>query len=123
MGGKGYEAADDWAALVAWSVIAANALRMLKGSVSDALDRSAPAAIRDAINEAATGVHGVERIEKCIVRKSGIYFFVELHVEIVPSVTIREGHRIGHEVKSALLSSNSRIKDAMVHLEPATEPD
>ena len=123
IGGKGYEAADDWGALVACSVIVANALRMLKGSVSDALDRSAPAAIRDAITEAATSVHGVERIEKCIVRKSGIYFFVELHVEIGPSVTIREGHRIGHEVKSALLSSDLRIKDVIVHLEPAAEPD
>jgi divalent metal cation (Fe/Co/Zn/Cd) transporter len=45
--------------------------------------------------------------------------FVELHVEVDPSVTIREGHRIGHQVKAALIAANPRIQDVIVHLEPA----
>lgn len=53
--------------------------------------------------------------------EGGIGLFVELHVEVDPSATIREGHRIGHEVKAALISSNSRIQDVIVHLEPAEE--
>jgi divalent metal cation (Fe/Co/Zn/Cd) transporter len=62
---------------------------------------------------------GVRRIEKCLVRKSGISLFVELHVEVDPSTTILEGHRIGHQVKAALMASNARIQDVLVHLEPA----
>jgi divalent metal cation (Fe/Co/Zn/Cd) transporter len=61
----------------------------------------------------------VRRIEKCLIRKSGIGLFVELHVEVDPSLTIRDGHRVGHQVKAALISGNSRIQDVIVHLEPA----
>src|SRR6267143_1557187 len=85
IGGKGWEMADDWGALAAWSVIVTNAFRIVK----------------------------------CLVRKSGTNLFVELHVEVDPSVTIREGHRIGHQVKAALIAANPRIQDVMVHLEPA----
>ena len=120
IGGKGYEMADDWGALVACSVIVANGLLILKTSLSDTLDRAAAPEIRQTIMETGVSIPGVERIEKCLVRKSGSDLFVELHVEVAPLTTIREGHRIAHEVKAALMNGNSRIKDVMVHLEPAS---
>jgi cation diffusion facilitator family transporter len=120
IGGKGYEMADDWGALVACSVIVANGFRILKTSFSDTLDRTADPEIRHAIRETGASVPGVERIEKCLVRKSGIDLFVELHVEVAPLTTIRDGHRIAHQVKAVLMQSHSRIKDVVVHLEPAS---
>jgi len=119
IGGKGWEMADDWGALAACSVIVTNAFRIVKGSVYDATDPAASPLLRDPICTAAANQPGVRRIEKCLVRKSGTNLFVELHVEVDPSVTIREGHRIGHQVKAALIAANPRIQDVMVHLEPA----
>jgi len=119
IGGKGWEMADDWGALAACSVIVTNAFRIVKGSVYDATDPAASPLLRDPICAAAANQPGVERIEKCLVRKSGTNLFVELHVEVDPSVTIREGHRIGHQVKAALIAANPRIQDVIVHLEPA----
>ena len=119
IGGKGWEMADDWGALAACSVIVTNAFRIVRASVYDATDRAVSAQVRDSISAAAANQPGVQRIEKCLVRKSGVGLFVELHVEVDPSVTIREGHRIGHQVKAALISGNSRIQDVIVHLEPA----
>ena len=84
------------------------------------LDRAAAPEIRQTIIETGVSVPGVERIEKCLVRKSGVDLFVELHVEGAPLTTIREGHRPAHEVKAALMNGNSRIKHVMVHLEPAS---
>jgi cation diffusion facilitator family transporter len=121
IGGKGYEAADDWGALAACSVITVNAFLILKTSAYDALDRTVPPNVRDSISTVAASLPGVQRIEKCLVRKSGIRLFVELHVEVDPSVTIRDGHRIGHQVKSALIASDPRIQDVIVHLEPTDE--
>jgi cation diffusion facilitator family transporter len=118
IGGKGWEMADDWGALAACSVIVTNAFRIIKASVYDATDRAVSAEVRDSISAAATNQPGVQRIEKCLVRKSGTKLFVELHVEINPSITIKEGHEIGHRVKAALLAANERIQDVMVHLEP-----
>jgi cation diffusion facilitator family transporter len=119
IGGKGWEMADDWGALAACVVISANALLILKSSADDATDRAVAPELRNAISAAAAVQPGVQRIEKCVVRKSGISLFVELHVEVDPSTTIVEGHRIGHEVKAALIASNNRIQDVIVHLEPA----
>jgi cation diffusion facilitator family transporter len=118
IGGKGWEMADDWGALAACVVIVTNAFLIMRASVYDAIDRAASPQIRDLISGAAASQPGVQRIEKCVVRKSGTSLFVELHVEVDPSVTIWEGHRIGHQVKAALISGNSRIQDVIVHLEP-----
>ncbi len=43
----------------------------------------------------------VQRIEKCLARKNGVSLFVEVD----PSVTILDGHRIGDEVNAALMES------------------
>ena len=69
----------------------------------------------------ARTVAGVEGIEKCRVRKSGIGMFVEIHVWVDPAMTVAEGHALGHEVKDALIAEEPlRILDAVVHLEPAS---
>jgi Dimerisation domain of Zinc Transporter len=105
--------------VAACSVIVTNTFRIVKGSVYDVTDPAASPLLRDPICAAAANQPGVQRIEKCLVRKSGTNLFVELHVEVDPSVTIREGHRIGHQVKAALIAANPRIQDVIVHLEPA----
>jgi len=119
IGGKGWEMADDWGALAACSVIVTNAFRIVRASVYDATDRAVSPQLRESICTAAANQPRVRRIEKCLIRKSGTGLFVELHVEVDPSLTIRDGHRIGHQVKAALISGNSRIQDVIVHLEPA----
>src|SRR5882762_4512678 len=119
IGGKGWEMADDWGALAACSVIVTNAFRIVRASVYDATDRAVSPQLRESICTAAANQPGVRRIEKCLIRKSGTGLFVELHVEVDPSLTISEGHRIGHQVKAALISGNTRIQDVIVHLEPA----
>lgn len=119
IGGKGWEMADDWGALAACSVIVTNAFLIVKRSVYDATDRAVSPLVVDSIRAAAADQPGVQRIEKCLVRKSGADLFVELHVEVDPSVTILEGHRLGHQVKAALIAGNPRIQDVIVHLEPA----
>src|SRR5882672_2099264 len=106
IGGKGWEMADDWGALAACSVIVTNAFLILQRSVCDATDRAPSRLLVDSIRAAAANQPGVQRIEKCLVRKSGTNLFVELHVEVDPSVTIREGHAMGHQVKAALIAAN-----------------
>jgi cation diffusion facilitator family transporter len=119
IGGKGWEMADDWGALAACVVISINAFMILKSSAYDATDRAVAPELRDSIVAIAAAQPGVQRIEKCLVRKSGIGLFVELHVEVDPSTTILEGHKFGHKVKETLIASNPRIQDVIVHLEPA----
>ncbi len=84
IGGKGYEMADDWGALIACVVIAANGVRILKSSFLDTVDRTVVPEVRRTMMETGTAIAGVTGIEKCLVRKSGIDLFVELHIEVAP---------------------------------------
>jgi divalent metal cation (Fe/Co/Zn/Cd) transporter len=39
------------------------------------------------------------------------------------SLSVREGHRIAHEVKNTLRSTYPRITEVLVHIEPTGGPD
>jgi cation diffusion facilitator family transporter len=118
IGGPGFEPADDWAALVACGVIAVGGLRLLWRSGREMLDRAPPVEFEQHVRALAGNVPGVLAIEKCKIRKSGLEYFVEIHVEVDGDATVRDGHDIARRVRGALTGSPHRIKDALVHIEP-----
>jgi divalent metal cation (Fe/Co/Zn/Cd) transporter len=71
------------------------------------------------IRRVARSVPGVIEIEKCRVRKMGLDFYVDLHVGVKDSISVREGHEIAHQVKAAIQQNDSRVADVLVHIEPA----
>ncbi len=121
VGGPGYEPADDWAALIACAVIAFNGLRLLRIAIRDLLDAAPEVEFIDQVRELAMSVKGVVALDKCRIRKSGMAYFVELHVEVDGDATVRAGHEIGGKVRSVLRNSPLRIADAFIHIEPASE--
>ena len=122
-GGKGYESADDWAALFAACVILVNGALLLRKAWRDIMDASLPERIVEEIREVARRVDGVSGIDMCRVRKSGLGMWVDIHVEVHGDMTVRDGHRIAHLVKDALLASGHNIMDVVVHMEPAKDPN
>ncbi len=122
IGGQGYEAADDWAALFACAVIARNGYRLLRGALRDVMDAAPAPAVEDRIREIAARVPGVDEVDKCLVRRSGLGYFVDIHIEVDGRVPVRDGHEIAHRVKNALMVSELTILDANVHVEPHPNP-
>ena len=122
IGGPGYEPADDWAALLACLVIGFSGIRLLRVSVREVLDAAPPAVFEQQVRELALQVPGVKAIEKCRIRKSGLRYFIEIHVEVDGQATVHEGHMIGGKVRRALRESPLKIADAFVHIEPWNEP-
>lgn len=118
LGGEGFEVADDWAALAACGIIAFNGATLLRGSLREVLDVSAPADVEYRIREVAAGVAGVAGIDQVRVRRSGLVFLVDIHIEVDPDMTVRDGHGIGHAVKDALVNSELPILDVLTHIEP-----
>jgi divalent metal cation (Fe/Co/Zn/Cd) transporter len=43
---------------------------------------------------------------------------VDLHVIVDGNLTVTTGHKIGHDVKDAIMSHNKNIRDVLVHIEP-----
>lgn len=118
IGGPGYEAADDWAALLACSVILFNGFRLLRPALDEVMDAAAPSEVEKQIRSIATGIEGVVEVEKCRIRKSGLGFLMDIHVVVNGDLPVREGHQIGHVVKERLLESLLPISDVIIHIEP-----
>jgi cation diffusion facilitator family transporter len=121
IGGKGYESADDWAALAACVVIAFNGIALARRALDDVMDVAVPREFEDRIRATAAAVPGVRGLEKCRIRKSGLVHLVDIHVEVDGALSVREGHDIAGAVKRALLESPHRVSDVLVHIEPAAE--
>jgi cation diffusion facilitator family transporter len=119
IGGIGWQSADDWAALFACAVIAANGVRLLRPAFYEIMDTAPRGKIVRSIRQTARSVPGVIDVEKCRARKMGLDFYVDLHVGVDGNISVHEGHAIAHRVKSAIQQSDSRIADVLVHIEPA----
>ncbi|MDB5020521.1 MAG: cobalt-zinc-cadmium resistance protein, partial [Pedobacter sp.] len=120
LGGKGYEGADDWAALLASGLIFYNAIQLLRPGLEEIMDAAPSEEIVAQVRTLAARVLEVKFIEKCYVRKMGFDYFVDLHIELDPNITVAEGHRISHLVKDQLMESELNIKDVLIHVEPYT---
>ena len=118
IGGPRWQSADDWAAIFACVVIAANGIRLLRPAFYEIMD-TAPRKIVKSICSVASSVPGVIEVEKCRARKMGLDFYVDLHVGVDGKISVHDGHEIAHRVKAAIQQSDSRIADVLVHIEPA----
>lgn len=118
IGGETWQGADNWAALFACGLIGANGYRLLNPALHEIMDTAPRGAIVDAVQNAAKSVPGVIEVEKCFIRKMGLSFYVDLHVGVNGNISVREGHRIAHDVKRAIQDSDARIADVLVHIEP-----
>src|SRR4051812_7790771 len=120
LGGERWRSADDWAALFACVVIAANGIRILRPALYEIMDTAPRGEIVEVVRGAAAAVPGVLEIEKCFLRKMGLSFYVDLHVGVDGMISVTEGHHIAHLVKRAIQQADPRIADVLVHIEPAT---
>ncbi len=120
IGGPGWEPADDWAALFACGLIGFNGYRLLIPGVQEALDAAPPPHLQQSVRTAAAAVPGVLELDQCRIRKMGLDFYVDLHVGVDAEMSVREGHRIAHEVKDAIRGRIPEVVDVLVHIEPAS---
>jgi cation diffusion facilitator family transporter len=123
IGGQGFESADDWAALIAVPVILFNAYRIFIPAINEVMDSAPPDNIHETICEAARRVEGVVALEKCLVRKMGFSYYVDLHVTVDGSLSVRKGHDIGRTVRQAIRKQNTHVADVLVHVEPSDLAD
>lgn len=117
-GGPRLAFADDAAAIVAGAIIAWNGWRLLRPALNELMDAAPATAVVADIRAAASAVPGVEAVEKCIVRKMGFQYFVDMHVEVDPLITVQAGHDIAHDVKNKVRDAVPSVYDVLVHIEP-----
>jgi len=118
IGGRGWEAADDWAALVAAILVAVNGVRTLRPAISGLMDEAPDTTIKVRAMEAACSVDGVRKVENLKLRRSGLGFYVDLHVQADPVISLEDAHEIAARVKYAILDAIPNAVNVLVHMEP-----
>jgi cation diffusion facilitator family transporter len=122
IGGSGWEAADDWAALCAGLVIIYNALKQAKPALWELTD-SAPEdpSLEAKVRAVAASQPEIIGIDKLHARKMGLSYYVDLHIVVHGQLSVRDGHRIAHAVEREILSALPQVSEVLVHVEPEEE--
>lgn len=116
--GKGYETADDWAALLASAFILYNAYKIFRPALGEIMDEHVHEDLVLQIRMIAVEVEGVKGTEKCLVRKAGTRYHVDLHASVDGTISVAKGHEIAHRLKDTLRSRLPQLADVLVHVEP-----
>lgn len=119
-GGRGWERADAWAALFASGIIIWNGARLLRPAVEELMDQSL--ATTDLVEETtrvAEARSGVYKVEKLLMRKMGLYYVADMHLEVDPEMTVRESHSLAHDVKEDVQRRLPQVVEVTIHVEPA----
>lgn len=109
---------DPAAALCVCGLLIMTSAKLFLSIATELMDQQADAETVAKVRSIAAEVAQVKEIEKLRVRKSGLEFFIEIHVQVDGQLTVAQGHRIGHEVKDRLLAKMPRVRDVHLHVEP-----
>lgn len=116
--GKGYEAADDWAALFAAGFILYNSYLIFRPALGEIMDEHLYDDLVDEIREVSHQVEGIIDTEKCFIRKAGMKYHVDLHARVNGNISVKEGHDIAHLLKDTLREEIPELGHVLIHIEP-----
>ncbi|MCO5252856.1 MAG: cation diffusion facilitator family transporter [Bacteroidia bacterium] len=116
--GKGFESADDWAALFSAGFIFYNAYRIFRPALGEIMDEHLYDDLVKNIRKISATIEGVIDTEKCLIRKTGTTYFADLHITVDAHITVKEGHDIAHALKEKLKVEIPQLEDILIHVEP-----
>jgi cation diffusion facilitator family transporter len=100
-------------------IVVLTGLRVVRDASLDLMDTMPDAGLTNEVRRVGLSVPGVVDVEKQRARKTGLQYHVDLHIEVDPSMTVRESHDIAHEVRGRILAELVWVADVLVHVEPA----
>lgn len=116
--GKGYESADDWAALFASFFILYNSYKIFRPALGEIMDEHVYDDLVAEIRKVASTVDGITGTEKCFIRKAGIIYHVDLHATVDAGITVKHGHHLAHQLKDTLRNKIPQLGHVLIHIEP-----
>lgn len=116
--GEGYETADDWAALLASVFILYNSYLIFRPALGEIMDEHQYDDLIEKIRTTALEVNGIKGTEKCFIRKSGMRYHVDLHAIVDGKLSVKEGHRLAHQLKDYLRTQIDQLGHILIHVEP-----
>jgi len=116
--GEGFEQADDWAALLAAVFILYNSYRIFRPALGEIMDEHVYHQLEEEIRDISMTVPGIRGTEKCLIRKAGMKYYIDLHAMVDAEISVKEGHIIAHRLQSGLMEKLPQVGYVLIHIEP-----
>jgi len=111
--------ADRYGGFIVGLIVLTTGVRIARDTVLQLMDTMPEDRLMHQIRDVATSVPGACRVEKCYARKTGLRYHVDLHLEVDPEMTVRQSHKVAHDVQQRIREQLDWVADVLVHVEPA----
>jgi cation diffusion facilitator family transporter len=111
--------ADHYGAFAVGLIVMFTGARVVRETGMQLMDTMPDPKLMELIREVAASVPGVDGVEKCYARKTGLKYHVDLHLEVDPEMTVRDSHDIAQRVRERIREELHWVADVLVHVEPA----
>lgn len=111
---------DKLIALAVTAIIGFEAFKIAKKSIDVLMEKRIPE-IEKLIVEEAAKHSKILYVHDINARDLGGYYIAEATIHLIPSLTLKEAHRIVHELEEAVRKRNPKIIKLIIHVEPEGE--
>ncbi len=119
--GPDYAWVDDVAAGLVGVAMVWESAQDIRSTSRELLDEMPPDEVIERVADLAAAFPGVSGVEKIAGWKSGLYYYLNLHLEVPDEMTVREAHSLSHRVKDWVMMAMEEITDVVIHIEPERE--
>jgi cation diffusion facilitator family transporter len=116
--GEEFVNADIYAAFFAAIFILYNSYLIFRPALGEIMDENLHEDLIAEIRKVSLTVDGILDTEKCLIRKSGMKYHVDLHAIVEGKQSVKEGHYLAHKLKDKLQSEIESIEEVLIHIEP-----
>ena len=111
-------------ALVVSGIIVILSAKIFRQSTNELMDGLNDTKIYESVSRVLEACKGVHNPHKIRIRKIGPMYFVDLHIEVEPSISVEDGHNISTSVENRLREIIPNVADVTIHVEPLySRPD
>jgi cation diffusion facilitator family transporter len=117
LGGPRLALADPAAGLLAAAIVLYNGVRLARVPIADLMDTTAPRIAERAVDIAMRD-HDVRAVEQAHARRLGRRYWIDMHVEVDPAMTVDHAHRTTGRLKQAIRDDIPAVTNVLIHIEP-----
>ncbi|MCD6365175.1 MAG: cation diffusion facilitator family transporter, partial [Planctomycetes bacterium] len=118
VGGRKWAFMDPLTAMVLGTFLLTVAVRIMRTSAAELIDRAPAQKTLDGIELAVARTQGVISYHAVRARQVGGKIAMDIHVQVDPELTVRAGHDIAGAVRRRVMEADSSVIETIVHIEP-----
>ena len=113
-----FAAADNLGGAAVGLIVIFLGIHVIRQTTIELMDTMPDEKLLSQVCETALQVPGAKAVEKCLARKTGLKYHVDLHLEVDPSMTVFESHEIATQVRINIKEKLDWVADVLIHVEP-----